>query len=440
MRARPGQLAPGRPRAADSRSAWWCWLVLAGRGWGKTLTAAQHLAHVVREVGEPGAEFAVIGRTDREAVDVAFRGPSGLLACFDRSELAGGPSLSPGRARVEHVNGSTVFVGSAHSPDALRGKNLYYAWCDELATFRDADYLWHEVLVPALRAGPDPRVVVSTTPRPRPLIRDLAADRDTVVSRGTVYDNAANLAPSVLTQLEARYAGTRVGRQELEGQLLDEAEGALWSYEQLERSRLAEVPRLARVQVGVDPSGSPEGGCTGIVVSGVTAGTVEHPQTGEACRELVTVDDRSVTGTADRWGRAVVAAWRDWDAAEVVVERNYGGDMARRVIHAVDPAVPVRLQTSHRSKQVRAEPVAALAEQGLHRLAGRFAALEDQLTGWAPGDDWSPDRLDALVFSCDGRLLELVRGRAGVSGPAASGSIRAGAAGRPGGLAGRRVR
>lgn len=362
-------------------------------------------AEWVREkaTGQPNLRIAVVSPTLGDVRKVCVEGESGLLAVLP-GPLVENYNRSIGEIRL--TNGSLISTFSAQEPDRLRGPQFHYAWADEIATWEYTE-TWDQLNF-TLRLGQRPQVLVTTTPRPVQTIKDLLARPDVCVQRGRTMDNAANLAPAALAHLEATYGGTRLGRQELEGELLEDVEGALWTRHQLDSCRLAEAPRLKRIVVGVDPSGGHAE--TGIVVAGL----------GTDGKGYV-LADCSAQGSPDAWGRAVVEAWRGWGADRVVVETNFGGAMAEQVIRTVDRNVPLRVVTASKGKIPRAEPVAALYEQHRVHHCGRFPKLEDQMATWTAEDKVSPDRMDAMVWALSELMLTgklpPEMGPGGVTGP-----------------------
>lgn len=380
---RPDQQAPG--------GAWRTWLILAGRGWGKSRTGAEWVR--AQATSGRASRIALVARTAADVRDVIVEGESGILAISPPHER---PIWEPSRRRLTWPGGTIATTYSAEEPDQLRGPQHDAAWCDELAAWRYPD-AWDQLQM-GLRLGSDPRVVVTTTPRPTPLVRALVASSTTVVTRGRTADNARNLAPGVVEALAARYAGTRLGRQELDGEILDDAPGALWRRAQIDAARhVGPAPALRRIVVGVDPAASAtaQSDETGIVVAGL----------GHDGRVYV-LDDRSGTYSPEQWAARVVAAYREHRADRVVAEVNQGGDMVASVLRAVDASLPLSTVHARRGKALRAEPVAALYEQGRVSHCGALARLEDQMCAWDPtGDDRSPDRIDALVYAVSDLLV-----------------------------------
>jgi phage terminase large subunit-like protein len=287
-------------------------------------------------------------------------------------------------------------IYNAVEPDQLRGPQHDAAWGDEVAKWKYMQETWDQLQF-GLRLGTKPRQIVTTTPRPLPLIRKLMNDPTTAVTRGRTYDNAANLAGSFLKQVEERYAGTRLGRQELEGEVLEDIPGALWSRSNIDEHRIRRAPeQLHRVIVAIDPATSSEEHSdeTGIVCVGLA-------KDADGYNRGYVLADRSVRGTPEEWAKAAVALYREFEADRIVAEKNQGGEMVEAVLRAVDRNVPVTLVSATRGKMVRAEPVSALYEQGRVHHVGTFADLEDQMCTFSQDYDranGSPDRMDALVW------------------------------------------
>jgi phage terminase large subunit-like protein len=385
-----------RPPRDDAGVAppWTTWLLLGGRGAGKTRTGAEWVRGMVR--GEPGfaetavGRIALVGETFGAVRDVMIEGPAGLLAIHRGGER---PVWSPALRRLTWPNGAVAHAFSSEDPDGLRGPQFDAAWADELAKWRHGQDCW-DTLQFGLRLGRRPRQVVTTTPRPIGLLKQLMADPRAVVSRSRTADNVAHLAPAFLDNVVGRYAGTRLGRQELDGEMIEEREDALWTRDVIERARVAAAPDLARVVVAVDPpvsSGRRADSC-GIAVAGVDGQGVGYVLADATLRAV----------KPSEWGAAAVASYRRWSADALVVETNQGGEMASAVLAQVDASVPVTTVHATRGKYLRAEPVAVLYGQGRVRHVGAFPELEDELCDFGPGGlstGRSPDRLDALVWA-----------------------------------------
>ena len=366
---------------------WRTWLLMAGRGFGKTWTGANWIWERAREV--PGARIALVAGTADEAVKVMIEGESGLLAMARSDER---PRWRPTQGIFCFPSGAEAFLYSGANPEGLRGPEHHFAWCDELAKWRRGERAFDNLQM-GLRLGEAPRLIVTTTPKATRLLRRVRAMAGTAETNGRTEENVHS-ADAFRRWAEETYGGTRLGRQELGGELLDEAEGALWTREIIERSRQkGTLPRVKRVVVGVDPPASAEGNACGIVVCGL----------GEDGR-LYVLADCSVAGLRpEGWARAVVTAAEVWEAGQVVAEKNQGGDMVESVLRAAAAHLPVRLAGATRGKAARAEPVALLFEAGKALLAGHFPKLEDEMVmishagGFAGGG--SPDRLDAMVWA-----------------------------------------
>ena len=373
---------------------WRVWLLLAGRGFGKTRTINEWACERARAY--PGSRGAVVAATAADARDVLIEGESGIVNIGD---AASRPVYEPSKRRLSWPNGSQAIVLSADEPERFRGPQYHWAIADELAAWRYPQ-AW-DMLLMGLRLGDDPRCAVATTPRPVPIIKGLTTDPTCVVTRGTTYDNRANLAPSFFTDIINRYEGTRLGRQELMAELLEDNPGALWKRTWLDAGRAVKAPDLARVVIAVDPTATTGGDECGIIGAGMALQ--------ERAPHLYVLEDASLHGSPDEWGRAVVTLYHKLKADHVVAEANNGGEMVSHVIQTVDRAVPVKLVHASRGKQTRAEPVSAIYEQGRGHHVGTFAQLEDEMCQWEPGAA-SPNRMDALVWAGS----ELVLGHTGM--------------------------
>jgi len=390
----PEGLARANQRPPEG--SWRTWLLLAGRGFGKTRTAAEWVRHEIAQGSM--RRVALVGATAADVRDVMIEGPSGLLASCRDAGLAA--RYEPSRRRVVFPTVDAVaFAYSAEEPDRLRGPQHDGAWVDEAAAF-GGEETWDQLQF-GLRLGSNPRQVVTTTPRPVALIRRLVGDPTTVVTRGSTYDNRENLAPAFLEQIVARYEGTRLGRQELFGEVLDDVQGALWNLAMLEgaQRRRDEVPQLVRVVVAIDPQAGydPDGELseTGIVVAGV-----------DRARQGWVIADRSGNYTPNQWAERAMAAFHEFKADRVIAEANQGGVMVESTLRTVAPRAPITLVRATRGKLARAEPVAALYEQGKVFHAGVFRELEEQMTQYVPERaKRSPDRMDALVWALTHLML-----------------------------------
>lgn len=415
---------PNQAQPAGMGDQYRIWLLLAGRGFGKTRTGAETTRDIINTCGR----IALVGPTAADVRDVMVEGESGLLSVFPPGER---PEYEPSKRRVTFHNGATATLFSAEEPERLRGPQHEWFWADEPASWARGEDALSNLLL-GLRLGRTPWGLMTGTPKPARWLRALAQRHDTVVTTGTTYDNVANLASGFVEDVLGRYEGTRLGRQELHAEWLDDVEGALWLESIIDRTRLAGVdhkdPRRAinawltdngkpaiadrrpwRVVVAVDPPG--ETAECGIVVA-------MAPVQGRAgIDHAVVLEDASTAGRPEEWGAAVCAAARRWGAERVVVETNQGGDMVRATIHAVDPNLRVEKITAKHSKAARAEPVSALYERGLVHHAGFMPMLESQMVSWVPGDAKSPDRLDALVHAIAFLLVANPVARASVQSP-----------------------
>jgi phage terminase large subunit-like protein len=378
---------------------WRIWLLLAGRGFGKTRTGAEFVR--ARIADGTARRVALVAPTAADARAVMVEGESGLLSIGPPEQR---PEYEPSKHLLTWPDGAIATTYSADEPDRLRGPQHDFAWCDELAAWRYPQ-AW-DMLMFGLRLGADPRAIVTTTPRPTKLIRDLVADPKIAVTRGRTIENYENLAPAFLAQIVRRYEGTRLGRQELDGEILEDVPGALWSRGIVEAARVAGVPELARIVVAIDPAaGSGEHSDeTGIVVAGRTRSGHGY-----------VLADISGHYTPTEWARAAVAAYRTHAADRIVAEVNNGGEMVEATLRVVDPAVPFTAVHAARGKVARAEPVAALYEQGRVHHLGAFSALEDQMCGFVHDFDraaagYSPDRVDALVWALTELLVSPMAG------------------------------
>lgn len=379
------------PHQVPPDGAWTTWLLLGGRGAGKTRAGAQWVKALAGgPAGRRNSPIALIGETEHDAREVMVEGISGILAVHARSER---PSWFPSRRRLVWPNGAVAQVFSAEDPESLRGPQFAAAWCDELAKWRHAEATF-DMLQFGLRLGERPRQVITTTPRPIALVKRLIADPRTAVTRARSVDNAQNLAPAFFDAVIARYAGTRLGRQEIDGEIIEERPDALWTRALIEKARVGTAPPLMRTVVAVDPPASDRRGADacGLIAAG----------RGEDGCVYVLADESAGGLSPPAWARKAIALWRRLAADALVVEVNQGGDMVRAVMAEADPAVPVVAVRARTGKWLRAEPVALLYEQGRVRHVGAFPALEDEmcdfgLDGLSSGR--SPDRIDALVWA-----------------------------------------
>lgn len=373
---------------------WTVWLVLGGRGAGKTRTGAEWVRGMALGhppfATAPAGRIALVGETAADVRDVMIEGVSGLLAIHPKQER---PTWIPTRRRLEWPNGAVAQAFSAEDPEQLRGPQFEAAWADELCKWRHAQETW-DMLQFGLRLGTRPRQVVTTTPRPIPLLKKLMNEPRTALSRAATRANAFHLAPAFLDTIVGRYQGTRLGRQELDGEIVEERADALWNRETIEAGRADRAPALTRIVVAVDPpasSGRRADAC-GIVAAGIDAGG----------QIFVLEDATRERARPAEWAAGAIALYRRLEADALVVEVNQGGEMVGAIMREVDPAVPVTPVRATRGKYLRAEPVAALYEQGRVRHVGALPALEDEMADFGRGglsSGRSPDRLDALVWA-----------------------------------------
>ncbi len=369
------------------RADWRYWLVMAGRGFGKTRTGAEMVRLWVRDF----EMVNIIGATADDARDIMIEGESGILAVCPDGER---PEYRPSKRRLEWPNGAKTLIFTADEPERLRGKQHMKLWADELASWRYAE-AWDQAQF-GLRLGDNPQAVITTTPKPTGVIKELLAHPHAVVTSGTTYENRANLAEAFYDAIITKYEGTRLGQQELMALILDDVPGALWNRELLDATRLKEYPPLARVVVAIDPAVSTSEGAsdTGIVVAGKGADGQGY-----------VLEDLTIKASPQGWASQAVKAYYKWEADRIVAEVNNGGDMVEHTVRTVDDRVAFKQIRASRGKHTRAEPVAALYEQHKAHHVGYFADLEDQMCTWLPGDD-SPDRMDAAVWA----LTELMLG------------------------------
>ncbi len=384
----PGDAAwrsEARPEQLPPEGDWFVWLIVAGRGWGETRSGAETLASWA--LATPG-DWAVVARSTQDLRETCLEGSSGLLQAlglrFDSPEY----NRQTGLIRLP--NGSRIYNYSAESPERLRGPNLSGAWCDEFATWR-YESMWTEGLMPALRIG-NPRIVVTTTPRPIPLLRQLLTrdDGSVVVTRGSTFDNAANLSPQALAELQRRYDGTRIGRPELLGEMIDDVEGALWSRALIDPHRVKRVDpgSLVRIVVAIDPAvtSGEKADDTGIVVAGI-----------DAQGDAYVLDDLTLSASPDTWARQAVHALEKWGADRVVAEANNGGALVETVLRTVDRTLPYTAVHASRGKLTRAEPCAAYTSKVASTTSGNSPSLRIRCV---PGCRGSATRLIVLTLSC----------------------------------------
>jgi phage terminase large subunit-like protein len=392
--AHEGQLPPG--------GDWRIWLIMAGRGFGKTRAGAEWVRMVAEADGE--ARIALVGASLTEARSIMVEGESGILACCNPAQM---PVYEPSLRRLRFPSGAQAQLFSAAEPESLRGPQHSHAWCDEIAKWNNTNgramNCWDNLLM-GLRLGAKPQITATTTPRAVPLLRRLLEQDksgDLVLTKGTTRDNAGNLPRRFIEAVENEFGDSLLGRQEIDGELIEEAEGALWTRALLEGCR--EERSFAshrRIVIGVDPPISSSGDACGIVVAAL----------GEDGIARVLADASIETPTPEEWARRVAETWRAWQADKIIAEANQGGAMVESVLRAAELALPVKLVHASRGKAARAEPVAALYEAGRVRHLGVFARLEDELCALVTGGTYqgpgrSPDRADALVWALHELML-----------------------------------
>jgi len=382
----------GRPDQFAPKEDWRVWLILAGRGWGKTRTGAE----TIRQWKDVYGRMHLVAPTAGDVRDVMVEGESGIMAIspdWDR------PLYEPSKRRLTWNNGAQASLYSADEPERLRGPQCEAAWCDEIGSWRYPD-AW-DMLMLGLRLGPDPRCIVTTTPKPITILKELVArvGKDVVITKGSTYDNKSNLADAFFEQIVSRYEGTRLGQQEIYAELLESSEFALWNRDMFVYD--PDVPDLRRIVVAIDPAATSGESSdeTGIMVSGVD-------RNGHGW----VLEDLSGRYSPEGWAKIAVGAYRKWGADRIIGEVNNGGEMIKSVLNTVDAHLPYKAVTASRGKAARAEPIVALYEQKTITHSKPFTILEDQLCTWEPlGKHRSPDRLDALVWS----LTELMLIRTG---------------------------
>lgn len=384
----------GRPEQILPEGDWSFWLYLAGRGAGKTRTGGE----TVREWVKRGKmRIGMIAPTAADTRDVMVEGESGILnSCWEKDmthdgQFMGKPIYEPSKRRLTWAHGAIASLYSADEAERLRGPQHDAMWADELCAWRDP--LTWDLAMFGLRLGKNPQAFISTTPKPTKLIKEVLRNPATIVTRGSTYDNRDNLADSFFRQIITKYEGTRLGKQELMGELLEESEDALWNRENLDDTRLKKMPDnvwIKRLVVAVDPATTSKmtSAETGMIVVGI--GSDDH---------IYVLHDASGRMTPEQWGAKAVRLWREWSCDSIVAEVNQGGDMVKHVFQTVDRNVNVRMVRAARGKQARAEPVSALWEQKRAHIVGDMSELEDQMCQWEPlSGDESPDRIDALVW------------------------------------------
>jgi phage terminase large subunit-like protein len=392
-----GWAAKARAEQLEPPGEWLVWLILAGRGWGKTRTGVEWVhGHAVMGTA---SRIALVAPTAADVRDVLIEGPSGFLnIASDHTR----PLYEPSKRRLEWPNGATATCFSAEEPERLRGPQHDLAFCDEVAAWKYPEAM--DQLNFGLRVGIRPRKLITTTPKPTKLLKSIVADPTTFITRGSTLDNGANLAPTFMTSIMKKYAGTRLGRQEIEGELLNDTPGALFQIDWLDRDRVTQLPwgGLQRIVIAIDPAvtSGEDADETGIIAAGL--GYDGHGYI---------LDDKSGRYQPHEWAAVAIQMYRRWQADRIIGETNNGGEMIESTIRMVDPNVSYKSVHASRGKVVRAEPISALYEQGRVHHAGIFTELEDQMSAFTSDFSratagYSPDRLDALVWALSELMLE----------------------------------
>lgn len=384
-----------RPHQIPSHEDWQIWLLLGGRGCGKTRTGAEWIRAQVADYGR--RRIALVAPTYNDVREVMLEGESGLLNIGYPSER---PKYISSRRRLEWPNGALGYVFTSEEPDGLRGPQFDAAWADEFCVWNKPEDTLSNLRL-ALRLGTSPQLVITTTPKPIKALKTLLATPGVLISRGKTSDNADFLAPSFLSAMQDVYGGTRLGRQELEGELIEDISGTLWSRDMLARCYDGNVPQLSKIIIAIDPpvTSGPRADSCGIIIAGVA-------ERGRGAKAYI-LHDGSLEGASPKtWAQAACALWQSWEADYILAETNQGGDLVATIINDIEPHILVKNVFARKGKRARAEPVAALYEQGRVVHCGRFRALEDELSLiGTEGQKSSPDRADALVWAVTELLL-----------------------------------
>jgi len=380
-----------RPKQLPPPGEWLTWLILTGRGWGKTRTGSEW---IISHAKKGAKHIALIGQTVADVRDTMIKiGPASILK-VSRPDFM--PEYTPSNRTLIWPNGVIATTYSGDNPDQVRGPSHDIVWIDELAKFQYPDDIWYNLMF-GLREGEDMRILVTTTPRPIKLIKNLVNDPNTIPVRGSTYENKDNLPKKYFDYVIAPYVGTRLGQQEIEGKILEDNPNALWTRKIIDDNRVNKHPDLIRIVIGVDPEASDTetSAETGIIAAGI-----------DDRGHGYILGDNTIKGSPDKWGNEVVTAYYKYRADRIAAEVNNGGDMVEFVIHTVDKNVAYKDVHAAKAKHTRAEPISALYEQGRVHHVGQFAELEQQLCEWVPGDI-SPDRLDALVWALTELMLDI---------------------------------
>lgn len=381
--ARDSQLTPGD--LGDIKNIW---LILAGRGWGKTRTGVEYVRQLVADGYK---RIALIGPTPADVRDVMIEGESGIMNTLPEWEL---PDYEPSKRRLTFPNGAIATVYSGFKPDQLRGPQHDAFWADELAAWQYLEETW-DMLMFGLRLG-NPRGIITTTPRPLPTIKRLMKADNVTITRGSTYENRENLADSFFNAIIGRYEGTRLGRQELNAEILDDNPNALWQRKNIDENRIAVIPDLKRIVVAIDPNASNNANSDeiGIVIAGIDKDGIGY-----------VIDDVSILGSPSEWGGQAIANYHKYKADRIVAEINNGGNMVEYVIRSIDRNISYKGVHASKGKYTRAEPISALYEQGKVKHVGSFPKMEDEMCEWEQGME-SPNRLDALVWALTDLMLK----------------------------------
>ncbi len=368
---------------------WSTWLIKAGRGFGKTRTGAE----TIRTWKDDNPIIHLVGRTAGDVRDTMIEGESGVLACSPNSDR---PHYEPSKRRLTWSNGAKAVLFSAEEPDALRGPQCYKAWADELATWKYDRDAWDNLQM-GLRLGTNPQCIITTTPKPTKLIRELIADNNTHVTHGTTYENKSNLSKSFFEFIIKKYEGTSLGRQELLAEILEDVEGALWKMKTIDDNRVNKLPELKRIVIPIDPAATAtkDSDETGIVPVGIDNDGIGY-----------VLDDLSGIYSPNDWASKAIQAYNDHKADRIIGEANNGGDMIETIIRNIDKSVSYRKVWASKGKTTRAEPIAALYEQNRIKHYGNLSELETEMTTWMALDGQrSPNRIDSLVWGLTELML-----------------------------------
>ena len=382
LNARKSQLIP--------EGNWTTWLIKTGRGWGKTRSGSE----TTRIWKDNYPIIHLVARTAADARDVMVEGESGILACSPPDDR---PLYEPSKRRLTWDNGAKAILFSAEEPDALRGPQCYKAWADETASWKYDQDTW-DMLQMGLRLGDNPQCIVTTTPKPTKLMRGILADENTHTTHGTTYENRENLSKSFFDYVIKKYEGTTIGRQELNAEMLEDIEGALWTNRNIDQNRVTKLPDLVRIVIPIDPAATSKADSdeTGIIPVGI-----DHDGIGYV------IEDLSGIYTPNKWAGIAIDAYHRHQADRIIGEANNGGDMISTIIRNIDPEISYQKVWASRSKQTRAEPIAALYEQNRVKHFGNLAELETEMTTWdALEGSKSPNRIDSLVWGLTQLMLK----------------------------------